>query len=66
MLDTLLEDQRSAWDMQPDGAYVQRQPQDDSVRSSQLLQIEQAENRLKSKKRRKQQRLGAKRSRENT
>jgi polyphosphate kinase len=31
VLETLLADRRQAWKMQPDGAYVQRQPGDEEV-----------------------------------
>ncbi len=41
MLDTQLSDQHSAWDMQPDGTYVQRQPKGDD-RSAQEQFIELA------------------------
>ena len=42
-----LKDQRSAWDMQPDGSYVQRQPTKRGQISSQAAMIEWAEKRLK-------------------
>ncbi|MES9888196.1 MAG: polyphosphate kinase 1 [Candidatus Sedimenticola sp. 6PFRAG1] len=47
-LDTQLNDQRSAWDMQPDGTYIQRQPsgEADSTGSQELL-IQNAEKRAK-------------------
>jgi polyphosphate kinase len=48
MLDVQWNDRRSAWDLQNDGSYVQRQPGDDAeARSSQLALMEQAEKRLK-------------------
>ncbi|MCG8425767.1 MAG: polyphosphate kinase 1 [Chromatiales bacterium] len=48
ILDTQLNDQRSAWDMQPDGSYIQRQPaSDDQVTGSQELLIQAAEKRAK-------------------
>jgi polyphosphate kinase len=48
ILDTQLNDQRSAWEMQPDGSYVQRQPsgENDQMGSQQLL-IQHAEKRAK-------------------
>lgn len=45
MLDVQLADQRSGWDMQPDGTYVQRQGE--RARSSQQQLIEVAERRFK-------------------
>ena len=47
LLDTQLNDQRSAWDMQPDGTYIQRQPADPATRGSQDLFMELAERRQK-------------------
>ncbi len=45
-LDTQLADRRSAWDMQPDGSYRQRQPlSDDDSRGCQQLLMEYAERR---------------------
>jgi polyphosphate kinase len=47
-LDAQLNDVRSAWDMQPDGSYVQRRPAEGSdERGSQDILIELAEKRLK-------------------
>jgi polyphosphate kinase len=48
ILDTQLNDQRSAWEMQPDGSYIQRQPsgENDQMGSQQLL-IQHAEKRAK-------------------
>jgi polyphosphate kinase len=44
----LLRDQRNAWDMQPDGRYVQRQAGDGrKERASQILLAEHASKRLK-------------------
>jgi polyphosphate kinase len=41
-------DHRSAWDMQPDGSYIQRHPSEgESEEGSQQMLIEQAEKRLK-------------------
>ena len=46
VLDTQLADRRSAWDMRPDGSYVQRQPAgEDDRRSSQSELIRWAEDR---------------------
>jgi polyphosphate kinase len=48
VLDTQLADQRSAWEMQPDGTYRQRVPgRGRKARSSQLVLAERAERRLK-------------------
>ncbi|TNG00557.1 MAG: polyphosphate kinase 1, partial [Gammaproteobacteria bacterium] len=47
ILDTQLEDQRSAWDMQSDGHYVQRQPTDEDQISSQETLITLAKKRYK-------------------
>ncbi len=52
ILDTQLGDQRSAWDMQPDGSYVQRTPgKNDDPRGSQEILIELAADRKKRHKR---------------
>jgi polyphosphate kinase len=45
LLDTQLADQRGAWDMQPDGSYVQRRGQ--GAKHSQQLMIERTDRRLK-------------------
>jgi len=48
LLELQLNDQRSAWDMQPDGSYVQRRPETKKdSRSSQEMTIELSEKRLK-------------------
>jgi polyphosphate kinase len=48
LLELQLNDQRSAWEMQPDGSYVQRLPQTKKeARSSQEMTIEWSEKRLK-------------------
>jgi polyphosphate kinase len=48
VLEVQLEDPRGAWDMQPDGSYVQRRPEKDrKARHSQRMLIDRAENRLK-------------------
>ena len=64
ILDTNLSDQRGAWDMQPDGSYVQRTST--GAKHSQVQLIERTERRLKEAtrlRRRKVQALAAKRSR---
>jgi len=49
ILDLQLEDQRSAWEMDSDGSYTQRQPEKESQqKGSQEILIERAEKRLKS------------------
>jgi polyphosphate kinase len=45
ILDTQLSDQRGAWDMQPDGSYVQRTGL--NAKHSQQQMIERTERRLK-------------------
>jgi len=45
ILDTLLSDQRGAWDMQPDGSYVQRNGS--GAKHSQVQLIERTDRRLK-------------------
>ena len=47
MLDAQLNDQRSAWEMQPDGSYVQRRPDDEEALGSQETLITRAEARLR-------------------
>jgi polyphosphate kinase len=46
ILDVQLADQRSAWDMLPDGTYVQREPPDDSAKGTQETLIAVAERRM--------------------
>ncbi len=47
IFDTHLADQRSAWDMQPDGTYIQRTPESSGQkRSAQEQLIERSEKRL--------------------
>ena len=47
-MDAQLNDHRSAWDMQPDGSYVQRKPRKEEEEiGCQQLMINQAEKRLK-------------------
>jgi polyphosphate kinase len=47
LLDTQLADRRSAWEIQPDGSYVQRDAGDPAAKSSQQVLVEWAEKRLK-------------------
>ncbi|MFO1423677.1 MAG: polyphosphate kinase 1 [Candidatus Competibacteraceae bacterium] len=52
ILDVQLKDRRGAWDMQPDGSYVQRMPgEGDDPRGSQQILIELAEQRQKEAQR---------------
>ncbi|QQS55383.1 MAG: polyphosphate kinase 1 [Candidatus Competibacteraceae bacterium] len=52
ILDVQLNDRRDAWDMQPDGTYIQRMPgEGDDPRGSQLILIELAERRQKEARR---------------
>ena len=53
ILQTQLEDQRSAWDMQADGTYIQRTPPSKAARSSQETLVRLAEARGKDAERRK-------------
>jgi polyphosphate kinase len=49
ILDVQLSDARSAWEMQPDGSYVQRMPSaKQDARSSQQRMIEITEKRFKA------------------
>jgi len=68
ILEVQLADQRCAWDMQPDGQYVQRVPGTEAEQSSsQQMLIQLAERRLKQasklgkKVRAKQRRTGPRR-----
>lgn len=57
LLDTQLNDQRSVWDMLPDGSYHQRRPDEQAdPRSCHQLQMEQAEKRQKDSMRLKKRR----------
>ncbi len=47
LLDTQISDRRSAWEMRPDGSYVQRDAGDPPARGSQQNLVEWAEKRLK-------------------
>jgi len=52
ILDLQLNDNRGAWDMQPDGSYIQRKPAPRSkVKSAQLLSIQKSEKRHAEAKR---------------
>jgi polyphosphate kinase len=52
VLDVQLNDRRSAWDMQPDGRYVQRMPTEDhDPRGAQQILIDLAERRRKEAQR---------------
>jgi polyphosphate kinase len=46
ILDVQLADQRSAWDMQPDGTYSQRRPADEHAKGAQEILIGVADRRL--------------------
>lgn len=46
LLDVQFADSRSAWDMQPDGSYVQRMPSDEAAKGAQQTLIGVAEKRL--------------------
>lgn len=68
VLNTLLDDNQNAWEMQEDGAYTKRHPlakkgEVEEPRSSQLQQIEFAQKRLKTKKHKKLLRGGKQRKR---
>lgn len=53
VFDTHLADQRSAWDMQADGSYVQRTPEDGQGDGSHRLLIARAEKRVKETQKKK-------------
>ena len=58
MLDVQLGDRRSAWDMQPDGSYVQRRPSEgEETRGTQQMLIEVADNRVAAAKKHKQKKV---------
>jgi polyphosphate kinase len=46
ILDVQFADQRSAWDMQPDGSYIQRTPTDEHAKGAQDILIGVADHRL--------------------
>jgi polyphosphate kinase len=60
VFDTHLADQRSAWDMQPDGAYVQRMPADGNSNGSHRLLIARAEKRVRENLKKKKAKKTAK------
>ncbi len=57
ILDTQLEDQRSAWEMQPDGTYRQRVPKDPDAQGCQEFFIRLAQTRLSAAAKHKQRSL---------
>lgn len=57
ILDAQLTDQRSAWDMQPDGAYIQRKPADDKTKGVQETLIDVTKQRLKAASRHKEKKI---------
>jgi len=57
ILDAQLADQRSAWDMQPDGTYRQRRPDDDSTKGVQEILIGVAKRRLVAASRHKEKKI---------
>jgi len=63
VLNTLLDDDCDAWEMQPDGSYIQRRPKSENSVGSQLQQIEFAQTRLKTKRHKKLLKSGAMRTR---
>ena len=64
ILDTQLGDRRSAWDMQPDGSYVQRQPlEGDDERGTQEVLIALAQKRARATSRKKLGARGKRRAR---
>ena len=63
VLNTLLDDNENAWEMQSDGVYIKRHPASKEARASQLQQIEFAQARLKTKKHKKLLRTGKQRKR---
>lgn len=60
MLDTQLQDQRGAWDMQPDGSYIQRHAQA-NAKHAQLQHVERTEKRLREATRLRRRKVQAKR-----
>lgn len=57
ILDAQLVDQRSAWDMQSDGTYIQRQPDDDTAKGVQEILIGVAKRRLAAASRHKEKKI---------
>ncbi len=58
IIDAQLGDQRSAWDMQPDGTYVQCVPQQEDALSSQAMLIKLAKKRAKAARAHKKTKAG--------
>lgn len=57
ILNLQLDDQRSGWQMQPDGSYLQRTPTDEQTLNSQSTLIEFAHKRLKAAAKHKQKKM---------
>jgi len=57
ILDVQLADQRSAWEMQPDGTYLQRQPEDEHAKGAQETLMGVAEKRLSAAAKHKEKNL---------
>ncbi len=57
ILDVQLADQRSAWDMQPDGTYVQRKPVEGNAKGAQETLIGVAERRLAAASKHKEKKI---------
>jgi polyphosphate kinase len=57
ILDVQLADQRSAWEMQPDGSYQQRQPDDEHAKGTQETLMGVAEKRLSAAAKHKEKNL---------
>ncbi|MBK5930972.1 polyphosphate kinase 1 [Halochromatium salexigens] len=57
ILDVQLADQRSAWEMQPDGSYKQRQPDDEHAKGAQETLMGVAEKRLSAAAKHKEKNL---------
>ncbi|MDD2900434.1 MAG: polyphosphate kinase 1, partial [Desulfuromonadaceae bacterium] len=60
LFDTHLADQRSAWDMQPDGSYIQRMPTEGQGEGSHKLMIGRAEKRVKENQKKKKSKMNVK------
>jgi polyphosphate kinase len=61
ILDVHLHDRRSAWDMQPDGNYIQRKPADTDIPEGSHCQlIGQAEKRVEQYRKRIKKNMSAK------
>jgi len=57
ILDVQFADQRSAWEMQPDGSYLQRQPEDEHAKGAQDTLMGVAEKRLSAAAKHKEKNL---------